>query len=156
MNEKLSFKGFYRIKIVNLETGKVLEDCIHNVVCQGFFDGVWAFLNEAIDSPSVDALNLTYFAVGDGTTPAMRADTVLENETFRKALSTKSYIDTKFTAKVVIGASEGNPTGEVITEVGIFAGGSAAADSGTLISRAVVNIPKNANIQLIITWTLTA
>lgn len=155
IKEQLYPRGVYTIESIDKRTGKVLSVEKQNVVCQGFIDGIWDFLDYTAQTPAASALDLTYFAAGEGTTPAARADTTLETEYFRKALSFKGFTSAKFTAKASIDAAEGNPTGDNITEVGIFAGGSIAADSGTLISRAIVSIPKNSNIKLLVTWTLT-
>jgi hypothetical protein len=153
--EKPNLVGYYTIESRDAKTGELLGKVVKkNTITQGFYDSLFSFLNYTAETPSADILDLNYFAIGDDDTASSRANTVLGNEIFRKAPSTISYTDSIFTVKTVIGATEGNPTGGIITEAGVFADGTASADSGTLLSRAVVNIVKNSNIVLYCTWNL--
>lgn len=152
MNEKMTASGEYRFEGFDLQGKKVLDKTFHNVLTQLYFTGIMKLLNQAIDSPAAASLNLTHMATGTGTTAAMKSDTKLVTEGFRKDISSKTRQDTKFICKLNLAAGESNYT---ITEVGTFANGTGTADSGTLISRAVVNIEKNANISYLITYTIT-
>jgi hypothetical protein len=123
-----------------------------NVLTQLLFTGFFKFLNAVTDTPAYDDLNITHLAVGTGTTAPAKTDTTLENEYFRKAVSSKSYTDDIFTAKMLMGTTEGNTT---ITEIGVFADATDTTDSGTLLSHIAVNITKTDSISLLLTWTLT-
>lgn len=155
MMDKIKMIGQYTIESKNILTGEETSRTFKNIVTQGLFSGLFAFLNQDTSAPADDILNLTHIAIGDSSTGATRADVALANETFRKQITTKYFNSTIFTAKLSIGAAEGNPTGGIIKEIGIFAKASATPGSGTLCSRAVVDVVKNSNIQLLITWTLT-
>lgn len=152
--EKLKMKGLYEVEAVDIRTGKRVFHEKYNVLCQFLITSLFQFLDYTVQTPDANTLDLNYMAIGDGDTGALRADTVLDNEVFRKTLTFKGYDTTIFTAKLSIDAGEGNPAGGIIREVGIFANGTATVDTGDLISRAVVSIPKNSNIKLLITWTL--
>ena len=149
--ERLKIKGVYTFTWVDKITGKVISKQKENTVCQGFFDAVFNLL----DSTAV-TLGLSYIAIGEyASSPALRSDTILENEFFRKEILSNSFDDDIFTSKVYLEEAEGNPTGDnLITEIGIFAGGSIAANSGTLVSRALVSVAKNSSSRIIVKWTL--
>jgi len=120
----------------------------HNVIVQNFFTGVFQLLNAATGAD----IHLTHMATGTGTGAALKTNTALGTEAFRKALSSKSYTATQFTAKLSLGTTESNFT---IKEIGIFANATDTAGSGTLISRCLVDIAKNSNITYLITYKLT-
>jgi len=120
----------------------------HNVIVQNFFTGVFQLLNAATGAD----IHLTHMATGTGTGAALKTNTALGTEAFRKALSSKSYTATQFTAKLSLGTTESNFT---IKEIGIFANATETAGSGTLISRCLVDIAKNSNITYLITYKLT-
>jgi len=120
----------------------------HNVITQNFFTGVFQLLNAATGAD----IHLTHMATGTGTGAALKTNTALGIEAFRKALSSKSYTTTQFIAKLSLGTTESNFT---IKEIGIFANATDTAGSGTLISRCLVDIAKNSNITYLITYKLT-
>ena len=135
-----SAKGVYRFEWLD-ESGRIVKAKeYHNVVTQNFFTGVFAALNGTTHD-----LAATHIATGTGTSAALRANTALETEVFRKAISNTVVTATKFTAKLLLSAAESNVT---IREVGVFAGSS-------MLSRCNVNIEKTASLQLLITYTLT-
>jgi trehalose/maltose hydrolase-like predicted phosphorylase len=135
-----SAKGVYRFEWLD-DAGRVVKAKeYHNVVTQNFFTGVFAALNGTTHD-----IIATHIATGTGTTAALRSDTALVAEVFRKAVSSKVVTATKFTAKLLLGSAESNV---VIREVGVFAGSS-------MLSRCNVNIEKTASLQLLITYTLT-
>ena len=93
-----------------------------------------------------DALRIRYIAFGTGSTAATVNDTKLETEVFRKQATQLALISPGVVRTVVsLGEYEANVR---IREIGVFGGPSAyrRADSGTLLSRAVVDIDKNSNI----------
>jgi len=152
MNDKMFASGEYRFEGFDLQGNKVSDQTFHNVLTQLYFTGIMKFLNQAIDSPNVADLNINYMATGTGTATALKSDTKLQTEAFRKAPASKTRQDTKFICKLSLASNESNFT---ITEIGTFANGTGTADSGTLISRANVNIEKNANISYLVTYTIT-
>jgi len=152
--ETMRMRGKYTIFSENVKTGEKKTETIHNVLTQPFFDALFGFFDQGISGQAADSIDLEYIAIGDGTATALRADTTLDNETFRKGVSSKSDTDTKYTCVLSIDAAEGNPTGGYIKEIGVFADASATPDSGTLVSRANVNVQKNSNIKLLVKWEL--
>lgn len=145
--ERLQVHGAYEIEAINTATGERVTHRTSNIVVQGFYDALFEFLNYSSDSPDADVIDLTQIRLGTGTTAPTRNDTALEAEYFSKDITSKSYTDTTFTARLSIGAPEGNPAGEHIREVAAYAG-------TRMVSRAIVDIQKNSNIQLVITWRL--
>jgi len=140
MIDFLQCKGAYRFEGFNARGDKVLDKTFHNVVVQGFFDGVFA----ALDG-TAPAIEVTHVATGDSATEAVKADTALGNEIFRKTVTSVTFTNTQMTVKSVLAASESVFT---IKEVGIFAGTK-------LLSRCNVDIEKTGSIQLLISYTLT-
>ena len=151
--ELIQLKGRY--KVIIRDGKKEICRTFDNLVTAGLYGKLFRFLDEATTAPSVDELNITHLAIGTGTTAPTLADVKLQTEYFRKAVSFKSFSSTKFTCETSIAAAEGNPTGDYIKEVGIFCDGTASADSGTLISRALVDIYKTSSLSIIIVWELT-
>ena len=155
-SEYLKLTGYYTFEAVDIRTNKTVQKVvIKNTITQAFYNKLFEFLNYDTDTPAAEVLGINYLAIGDDSTAVTRADTTLAAEILRKAPSTISYTGSVFTVKTIISAPEGNPTGGIILEAGIFADGTASADSGNLISRAVVNIKKNSNIVLYVTWTMS-
>ena len=152
--EKTTTKGRYTIESYNIKTKECKVLVFENAITQQYFSAIHAFLNQSISAPDIDSMNLTHIAIGTGTATASRSDTSLSSEYFRKQLTAKSFSATKFTAKVSIDVTEGNVPGEYIKEVGIFAQATDTPGSGILFSRANVNIQKNDNIRLNISWEL--
>lgn len=148
MKEKTTMRGEYRVEARDAATGALLW-------VQRFKNQLTA-INRTIRSEmlrgtytgALDALQIKYFAFGTGSTPATVNDTALETETLRKQV-TQMTAPAPGTVQTIcsLGAEEAN---FLIREIGIFGGPDAttAAGSGTLISRAVVNIEKNSNIVL--------
>lgn len=93
---------------------------------------------------------IKYFAFGTGSTSPTIDDTQLEAEVYRKQVTRISADGGVVTSIVSLGAAEANYN---IREIGVFCGSSAsaAADSGLMISRVIVQIEKNTNIVINIT-----
>ena len=139
MEHKLKAKGVYNIE--HWQDGKLIKkERINNVVVQSFYTALYNSL------ANVAPMNLpvTHLATGDGTATAARTDTALGNELFRKAISTVAGGTANFTAKTSLTPDESNFT---IREIGLFS-------DTALISRVNVNIAKNENVQLLVTYTL--
>lgn len=153
MKDFMRVRGRYEAISENERTGET-RYYRNNTLTQLLFTGMFKFFNYDIDTPGANSLNFTHIAIGDGTTPSAKTDTILVNEIFRKDVASKIYTSSIFTTKAVIASSEGNPTGGFVKEVACFAAASATPGSGTMVSRANVNIEKNANIKLTISWIL--
>jgi hypothetical protein len=86
-----------------------------------------------------DSCKVLYFALGSGTTAPTTSDTKLQNETFRKAIS--SFSNGAAVGEALINAyiAPTDAVGANIQEVGAFAGNSAksTANSGIMIGRAL-------------------
>ena len=137
MQSSNSLRAIGVYEFYNCQTGEITS--FKNVVCQNFFTQLFKRMkNEASD------LYITKFATGTGVNPALKTDTALQTEVFRKNVSSVNYNLTKITIKTTLATSESN---FVIKEVGIF------TDTG-IISRCNVNIDKNASTQYIVTYTL--
>jgi len=125
----------------------VLVDRFHNIITTPIYENLLKGLNGETQ-PSID---VSYFAFGTGTTACTENDTVLGTEGFRKEFTSKSWTGKQFVAICQLATDEANFT---ITEVGIFAGGSVTADTGTLLSHSLRTIEKNSNITYNIIYRL--
>ena len=154
MAEHISLKGRYTIESYNVKTQERSTIVFENAITQGYFTAIHNFLSQDISGAAADSMSLNYIAVGTGTNTAGRSDTDLQTEYFRKAITAKSFSASKYSARLSIDVTEGNPVGEYIKEVGILANATGTAGTGILFSRANVNIQKNDNIRLNILWEL--
>ena len=152
MGEGIKLIGTYRFE--KIKNGVVIEaQEYHNTVMTALKESILKFMNcaEEDPAPTCSIIDVQYIATGDDDTAVTVGDVALGNERFRKIYTQKSRSGNAFTAIAVLAADESNFT---IKEVGIFAGGSATADSGTLLSRALVNVEKNSNIEINIYYRL--
>ena len=94
--------------------------------------GALDLARNALYGDTVD-LEINYVAVGDGTTAVTGAETQLVNETFRTAVLGR----TKGTTGILDTVADVLDTDGALTirEIGFFAGGTATANSATLVSR---------------------
>lgn len=100
-------------------------------------------------SSSPGGAAMSHMAIGTGTTAANAADTTLETELDRNALTSRT--DSGAVVTYVGDWAAGDGTG-AITEAGILN----AASSGTLLARSVFSvINKGASDTLQVTWTVT-
>lgn len=153
--EKFGLKGHYLIRSIDAGSGRVL--------------GAWRFDNQLTEinrtvrvqmlmgnyTGTLDALEIKYFAFGTGSSAVSAGDTALDAEVFRKQITQISNPNPGIVQTVVsLGSQECNYN---IREIGVFAGPNAttAKDSGTLLSRVLVNIDKNTNIVLNVVRTDT-
>lgn len=84
-------------------------------------------------------IDINYIALGDGQTASAVTDTTLENEQFRTAVDSATIETDLLKTITAILDSEANSFD--IYEIGIFANGTAAVDSGNLVSRIVFSVP---------------
>lgn len=152
--ESVGLKGQWLIESENVVTGIKKKYKFDNMIVQGFYTLVNAFFDYDQDgTPTATDMNLNYVALGDDNTAVTRDDSSLYSEQERYIYTTKTPSDEKYVIKRFLATDEGNMTGGYITELGIFANGTTTAGSGTMVSRSIVNVKKNENIKLTLTWT---
>ncbi len=108
----------------------------------------------------LDTTAFTYMAIGTGTTAETVNDTALENELYRKAVTsitteTSNFTDDTIVFGVTYSAVDGLTGVQPITEAGIFN----APTGGVMLNRrtfAVVNIDFDAGDTLRIVWRVRA
>lgn len=150
----VNYIGIWTVKSENIKTGIIKEYSFKNAIVQGFFTLVHRFFSEDQLTVLNDDMNLTHLGIGDNITSVQRSDAALYNEEDRVTLTVKSFTDAEYTLQILLDTTQGNMPGGYIKELGIFAKGTATPDSGTLISRSVVDIQKNTNIRLTLTWEM--
>lgn len=144
--DRKKVSGHYKIERLDGDKWVAVQEK-NNVVVQGFFTGLFTHL-QGTDTP----MEVTHFALGTGTTTAMKANTSLETETFRKARTSISSTPTSLIVKLSLAPTEAVMT---IREIGVFMEATDTPGSGSLLSRVNVNVEKNASTQYLITYTLT-
>jgi hypothetical protein len=83
-------------------------------------------------------ISIFYIALGDDDTTPSSLDTALKNERFRKRITTNAIGGTgNITEQIYIEPTEA--TGFTSKEVGVFIGGSEAANSGILLARGLLS-----------------
>jgi hypothetical protein len=148
MSEKIKrIKGIILLHELDIETGKKTKSVWHNMIMQAYYNLCFQFLNADNLSLEGDELSISHLALGTGTTAPVSTNTKLETEIYRQQPTTKLIGQSSFTTKTVIAPSDGIGT---IREIGLFSNGTGTADSGTLLSRAMINKQKTATLQ----WTL--
>lgn len=144
MNTMIGIKGRARL-VLRDEHGRVKRDeTVENLITDAGRDAIIARL---ASSPGTAVP--THMAVGTGTTAAAAADTTLETESDRNALTSNTVSDNVLT---MVGDWAAGDATAALTEAGVLS----ASSSGTLFSRAVFSeINKGASDTLQITWTYT-
>lgn len=149
--EQFVMKGYFILQAVDADTNEVIGQTeilentlttINRTYRQAMLDGRFTSLGL-----SIDALEIQFIGLGIGTTASAETDTQLENETFRKQItSIESNAENTVTILQLI-PSEANFR---IREIGVFSGpnATATANSGNMISRINVDFTKNSNIRL--------
>lgn len=133
--------GEYKIK--SSKTGE--EITVKNLIVNGGLSNLAALL-------AGTGHTIGYLALGTGETAPANGDTALGNEIYRTAVTGFSAAGATCSSVFTVLAAEAVGT---IKEIGIYAGGTSAAGSGTLISRALWNYTKTADEELYITRTDT-
>lgn len=153
LKDNLNMYGTYILTIRDAVTGKIkrvqeVRNLIPTVGRTAVADHLTA------TSPSPAALRINDVALGTGVTPPANGDTTLETESYRNAVAsqTKSnniaYVTGFYSATEVTGTFK---------EVGLFINGSGTGnpDTGTLFSRAAIDITKTNTETLTIDYTIT-
>ena len=146
--DKISLQGNWTIEARSADNGEILWQkhiknqltAINQSIRTQMLLGTW--------TGAADAMQIKYFAFGDGAEPASKSDTTLQNERFRKQITRIELLEESTVQTVLsLGTAEAN---FVIREIGVFCGPSATSDANTgiMMSRVNVNIPNNSNIVL--------
>ena len=137
--------------IRDAKTGKVKrKKTYHNLVVLVGRAAIAQQLANA--TATANGILINYGAVGTSSTAAASSDTQLGAELTRKVISSRDVVSNVAYSTVYFAASEANGT---LREVGFFCQGTAAANSGTLMSRIIINIVKGATETLTMGLILT-
>lgn len=148
--EKVGAHGTYHI-VVKDEHGNIKHDVtIENVTTTVYRALV---IERAFNAtPSADIL-VDYIAVGTGTNTPAISDTQLQTETARKlrvSLANSSNVGTVSTV-----FSAGDIPTSTLKEVGLFANGTGTANTGTLVSRAAIDLAVTALDSVFVDYQFT-
>lgn len=147
MKENLKMKGHYTIEARDARTGKLVHTWEIDNLLTAVNRTIRAQMLAGEYTGDGTEIQIKYFAFGTGSTAPTVDDTQLESEVYRKQITQISVESGVVTSVVSLGASECN---YIVREIGVFCGSSAtaAANSGLLISRALVFVDKNTNLVL--------
>lgn len=100
---------------------------------------------------------ITYCALGTGTTSPALGNTTLQTELFRKLISSRSVAAAVATFQTFYTTSEANGA---LKEAGLFGNAtavtaSATPDSGQLFCRTIINRTKTSSDTLTLSWAVT-
>lgn len=147
MKDELSLRGEYLIEVREAKTGRLIKQVpIKNTLTLINQQIRTAMLLGTASSYTMNDLVIKYFAFGTDSTSATSSDTRLGAETLRKQVTNITQTSPSTVRSIVsLGTQEGNFH---IKEIGVFVGPNATseANTGTLLSRVVVDIDKNSNL----------
>lgn len=103
-------------------------------------------------SPSPSSLLINYIALGSGTNSPANGDTTLQTEVYRNAIAS---LTNSSNIAYATGFFTSTETTGTYREVGLFIHGTSSADSGTMLSRAAINVTKSGTETLTIDYTIT-
>lgn len=148
--QMLRLKGHVRATLRDAVSGEVLKVVeVDNIITTV---GKNLLADALASSPPTDDPYINYVAIGtNSTTPAV-GDTQLGTENAR--VVTPSHTAAAGVAYISGFFPAGTGTG-TIREAGLFADGTASANSGVLFSHVALNIVKAATNTLTIDWTIT-
>jgi len=146
-----SIRGKVTLILRNEKTGEIRKYVYHNMFVVYGHNAIAQRL-----SGDADAGEITYCAVGTGTTAPAMSDTALQTELARKLISVRSYSGNIFTGTTYFTTSEAIGT---LKEAGLFGNGvertaSATPGSGQIFARVAINRTKSANDSLTIQWDI--
>lgn len=149
LGERVRFQGNFHLRVIAPDGSLKDERHIKNLVPAAIMTAILENMFDATPSTSI----LTgYIAVGSSATAPADGNTHLGTEVARKAVTSRAYSGKKGTCSAVFAAGEATGTH---VEFGVFAGGSASANTGTLCSRTTGSIVVGALDSLFIDWELT-
>lgn len=151
-DELVKVKGEIVLEFRNVKTGKVRRYVYKNM----FLTYGKNAIAQRMAGDSV-AGEITYCALGTGTTAPALGNTALEAEIARKLISVRSYNGNVFTGQTYFTTQEANGT---LREAALFGNGvgrtaSATSGSGQIYCRAAMNRVKTSNDTLTLSWTIT-
>jgi len=151
INEKTKLEGIVSFIYRNVLTGKVLRV---NTYCNSIANSFKSMIAERLAQGS-NTCDITYVAVGTGTSAFDPTDTTLDTELARSAIGSGSISSSANVVSITgfFGASEANG---VLSEIAWFGqSASATPDSGTMVNRAVISEEKTISETLTIEGTIT-
>ena len=141
MRERIGLRGEWDIEI--RRDGELIRTFHYKNQLTAIYQG--SVLNQLKGDSAVD-LDIKYIAIGTDGTTATAEDTQLYAEVFRSTPTSKTVMDGYMQTIWVLTPEQGNVR---IREVGVFAGdATATADSGSLLSRVVVDIEKTESLEI--------
>lgn len=148
MNEKFTIVAVWKLKTVEKETGKILQEIEkkNTIVNAGL--SLARNLVGNLSSPSA----LQAIAIGTGTTGATTSDTTLETEYTREAVTPTA--PSSYVLRLTKTFTFGSGVSEDITEAGLF--DSSVASGSTMFNRNVFSaLSVSSTIDLIATCDIT-
>lgn len=151
LKDKVNITGQVTLEFTNVVTGKKRTYRYKNMFVTYGKNGI----AQRLAGQSVG--EITYCALGTGTTAPALSDTAMETELTRKLISVRSYLNNTATFQTYFTTSEGNGT---LREAGLFGNGvgrTATSTSGTgqLFCRVAINRTKTSSDTLTLSWVLT-
>ena len=151
IKEKVTIKGRVTLTLTDVKTGRKDVQVRDNLVVTLAKTAIAAKLSG--DASIANRSEITFGAIGSGTTTPTLGDTTLGTETFRKILATRTFSGNQATLRLFLSTSEGNGT---IEEFALFGeDASVSVDSGTMFNRVLVNRVKTSSNTLSIEVVLT-
>lgn len=146
MRQTIDVGSNVRVTVTDAVTGELLhEQEHHNLVV----DAGLNLLRDFLDGDAVTGI--THFGYGTGTNAVTAADTTLQTETARPALTSKTGTVSKaWTGTYFLSSTTGN--GNTYGEAGLFT----AASGGTMFARVKLSptIVKTSSIAVTFSWTI--
>lgn len=143
--EKIKHKGRYVLEVINLTTGERKTIALDNMLMSYVTEQYQKLLRG--QAANANVLQIKYFAFGDSDTAVNAGQTALGNERFRKQITAQQTVAGGVTTTCALRSDEANFR---IKEIGVFCGtgATAASGSGGMMSRCLVDIDKNDNLQI--------
>lgn len=146
-----NIKGEIILTFTNVKTGKVRRYSYKNMIL--------TFMHNAIAQRMAGqaAGDITYLAVGTGTTAPVESDTKLQTEIARKLISVRQYSGNVFIATTYFTTSEANGT---LREAALYGNGvgrvaTTTPDSGQIYTRVAINRTKSPADTLTVEYRVT-
>ena len=141
----LKFTGLVNVKKIN-SSGEVVQEIeVPNLVVTTGKNHIASKITATTNTPA----SMTHMGIGTGTTGALLANTQLETQTTRQALTGSTPTNNTITYTCTFNAGLGDGP---ITEAGIFN----ASTAGTMLCRTVFPVvTKGAGDTIAITWVIT-
>jgi len=145
LKETAKFTGLVNLKRIN-SSGEVIQEMeIPNLVVTTGKNHIASKITATTNTPA----SMTHMGIGTGTTGAVLANTQLEAQTTRQALTGSTPTNNTITYTCTFNAGVGDGA---ITEAGIFN----SASTGNMLCRTNFNVVnKDVTDILLITWQLT-